>query len=66
MELYQWITGHRPALAAHVAFLTGSADDLPPGLLSSLGPAILRKPFDIEDLERLVTRWGGSPKTGPD
>lgn len=66
LDLYQWIGEHRPLLAAHVAFLTGSADDMPPGLLASLGRPILRKPFDINDLVHVVTGWGEASEAGPD
>ena len=66
LDLYQWISGHRPALAARVAFLTGSADELPPGLLTSLGRPVLRKPFDTDDLVHLVSGWGGGLEAGSD
>jgi DNA-binding response OmpR family regulator len=66
LDLYRWIAEHRPALATRVAFLTGSADDLPPGLLSSLGRPILRKPFDVADLVQLVTELGGASEGGSD
>jgi DNA-binding response OmpR family regulator len=66
VDLYQWIAVHRPVLAEHVAFLTGSADGLPPGLLAALGCPVLRKPFDIDDLLHLVTGWDATSEAGPD
>ena len=71
IDLCEWIAVHRPALAAHVAFLTGSAEVEARERLAKLGCRILSKPFEITDLLALAADWEGvadvdSPRTSTD
>jgi two-component system NtrC family sensor kinase len=53
--VWQWITRHRPALAARVVFMTG--DTLSPGshqFLQEAGRPVLPKPVSMEELARMV------------
>ena len=69
IDLCEWIAVHRRGLAAHVAFLTGSADVEARERLAKLRCRILSKPFEITDLLALAADWEGvahveSPRTG--
>ena len=57
LDLYDWIGIHRPALTARVAFVTGTADAEALEPLAAIGCPVLRKPFEIDDLRRLVAEW---------
>ena len=68
VDLCEWIADHRPSLAAHSAFVTGSADAEARERLAKLGCRILSKPFEIADLLELAAEWEGvadveSPRT---
>ena len=64
VELYEWITSHRPNLTGRVAFVTGSADIDVFAALSAAGCKILRKPFEIAQLVRVVADWEGAADAG--
>ena len=57
IDLYHWMTVHRPDLAQRVAFLTGSADAEAFGPLAAIGCPVIRKPFDIADLRSVAAAW---------
>jgi len=57
LDLYDWIGIHRPALAPRVAFVTGSADAEALEPLAAIGCPVLTKPFEIDDLRRLMADW---------
>src|SRR5262249_28059154 len=59
IDLCEWITVHRPGLAARCAFVTGSADAEARERLAKLGCRILSKPFEIADLLQLAADWEG-------
>ena len=63
LDLYDWITVHRPALAGRVAFLTGSADTEAFGTLAA-GCRIIHKPFEIAELVGVVAEWEGAGDVG--
>ena len=65
LELYEWIAAHYPALAGRVAFLTGSADTEAFEPLVAVGCQIIRKPFEIVELVRVVAEWEGVADFGP-
>jgi DNA-binding NtrC family response regulator len=66
LDLYDWIAVHHPALARHVAFVTGSADvDLVGSLAAINNCRILRKPFEITELVQLVAEWEDAAASGP-
>ena len=65
LDLYDWITVHHPALTGRVAFLTGSANSDAFGPLVAVGCRILRKPFEIAELVRVVAEWEGAADAGP-
>jgi DNA-binding response OmpR family regulator len=63
LELYEWITVHRPDLARRVAFLTGSEEDeFEP--VAAYGCPVLTKPFDFAAVLRLAAEWGGAADAG--
>lgn len=59
LDLYDWMLTAYPGVAANVVFLTG--DILPtPELRARLertGRPVLLKPFDLHELDRLVSQW---------
>jgi CheY-like chemotaxis protein len=57
LDLYDWIGVHHPALARRVAFVTGSAGAEALEPLAASGCPVLTKPFEIDDLRRLVAQW---------
>jgi DNA-binding NtrC family response regulator len=57
LDLYDWIGVHHPALARRVAFVTGSAGAEALEPLAAIGCPVLTKPFEIDDLTRLVAKW---------
>ena len=65
LELYEWIAAHYPALAGRVAFLTGSADTEAFEPLVAVGCQIIKKPFEIVELVRVVAEWEGVADFGP-
>jgi CheY-like chemotaxis protein len=65
IDLCEWIAVHRPGLAAHSAFVTGSADAEARERLAKLGCRILTKPFEIADLLQLAADWEGVANVEP-
>ena len=65
LELYEWIATHYPALAGRVAFLTGSADTESFEPLVTIGCQVIKKPFEIAELVRVVAEWEGVADIGP-
>ena len=65
IDLCEWIAVHRPGLAAHCAFVTGSADAEARGRLAKLESRILGKPFEIADLLQLAADWEGVADVEP-
>jgi len=65
LELYDWIAVHHPAIAGHVAFLTGSGDAESFEPLVAAGCQIIKKPFEIVELVRVVAEWEGVADVGP-
>ena len=65
LELYEWIAAHYPALAGRVGFLTGSADTEAFQPLVAVGCQIIKKPFEIVELVRVVAEWEGVADFGP-
>jgi DNA-binding response OmpR family regulator len=65
LELYDWIAGHYPVLAGRVAFLTGSSDPESFEPLVAAGCQIIKKPFEIAELVRVVADWEGAADVGP-
>ena len=61
LELYAWIAHNRPDLAGRVAFITGSAHADGLGPLTALGCPVLRKPFELADVRRVVSEWEQAP-----
>jgi DNA-binding NtrC family response regulator len=58
VELYDWLRVARPALALHVAFVTGdpSASTTRHQLVAT-GRPVLAKPFDLDALRDLAVEW---------
>ena len=65
LELYDWIAVHYPALAGRVAFLTGSPDTESFEPLVAVGCHVIKKPFEIAELIRVVADWEGAADVGP-
>jgi len=65
LELYDWIAVHYPALVGRVAFLTGSPDTETFEPLVAVGCHVIRKPFEIAELVRVVRQWEGAADVGP-
>ena len=66
-ELYEWLTTHRPALAARVAFVSGGGTELA-RRVAALGRPVLEKPFDLATLVRVTAEWettGGTTDVRP-
>jgi DNA-binding NtrC family response regulator len=61
VALYEWIAAHRPALASHVAFVTGSAVPAVIAALATRGCPVLEKPFELAELARLAGEWEAAP-----
>jgi DNA-binding NtrC family response regulator len=59
IDLYHWISAHRPDLAERVAFVTGNADAESSAPLAAIGCPVLRKPCALPDLTRVVAEWQG-------
>ena len=56
LELYEWLATHHPELAARVAFVSGGGTELS-RRVSSIGPPVIEKPFELADVVRLAARW---------
>jgi len=52
-ELFEWLTTHRPALAARVAFVSGGGTELA-RRVAEIGRPVLEKPFDLATLVRVA------------
>jgi signal transduction histidine kinase/CheY-like chemotaxis protein len=64
--LYEALAAHRPALAAHTAFMSGDAGEDPVcRRLLERGCVILRKPFELSELQHLVERLVAKKGTDP-
>jgi DNA-binding NtrC family response regulator len=60
MALRAWLAVHDPSLAKHVVFITGGAFTARAiEHLTSVGNPTLEKPFDAQDLKRVVSRLIG-------
>jgi DNA-binding response OmpR family regulator len=60
IDLYHWISAHRPDLAERVAFVTANADAESSGPLAAIGCPVLRKPCEIHELTRVGAQWQGA------
>lgn len=58
LELYEWLTTHRPELAARVAFVSGGGTELA-RRVATIGQPVLEKPFELADVVRLAAKWEG-------
>ena len=58
LELYEWLTTHRPNLAARLAFLSGGGTELS-RRVAATGLPVIEKPFDLADVVRLAAHWEG-------
>jgi two-component system, NtrC family, response regulator PilR len=58
LELYEWLTTHRPELAARVAFVSGGGTELAQRV-AAIGRPVLSKPFELADVVRLAAKWEG-------
>jgi signal transduction histidine kinase/CheY-like chemotaxis protein len=64
--LYEALAAHRPALAARTAFMSGDAGEDPVcRRLLERGCVILRKPFELSELQHLVERLVAKKGTDP-
>ena len=58
VALYDWLCVERPALADHVAFVTGDpAAPLTRDQLIATGCPVLAKPFDLDALRAMAAGW---------
>jgi len=58
-DLFKWIDMHKPKVAERVVFVTGDIvreDDVEKALTALQRP-VLAKPFELGELERIVTGW---------
>jgi DNA-binding response OmpR family regulator len=58
-DLFEWIDMHKPSVAEHVVFVTGDIvrdRDVEQALVALERP-VLAKPFELGELERIVTGW---------
>jgi len=58
-DLFEWIDMHKPRVAEHVVFVTGDIvrdPDVEQALVALERP-VLAKPFELGELERIVTNW---------
>ena len=58
LELYDWLTAHRPGLAARVAFVSGGGTELS-RRVATIGQPVLEKPFELAHVVRLAAKWEG-------
>ena len=58
LELYEWLTTHRPELAARVAFVSGGGTELA-RRVATIGQPVLEKPFEMAGVVRLAAKWEG-------
>ena len=58
-DLFEWIDMHKPRVAEHVVFVTGDIirDDEVEQSLIALERPVLAKPFELGELERIVSSW---------
>jgi len=58
-DLFEWIDMHKPRVAEHVVFVTGDIirDDNVEQSLIALERPVLAKPFELGELERIVSSW---------
>jgi response regulator of citrate/malate metabolism len=58
-DLFEWIDMHKPRVAEHVVFVTGDIirDKEVEQSLIALERPVLAKPFELGELERIVTGW---------
>ena len=57
MDLYTWITAHRPALASKVAFVTGDEASSHQHFMLASGCTVIEKPFALADIVGLASSW---------
>ena len=58
-DLFEWIDMNRPAVAANAVFVTGDIirDPDVENALNALERPVLTKPFELTELERIVSGW---------
>lgn len=65
-DLLSWIENHQPTLAARVVFVTGdiALGERQHRHAHALGLPVIAKPFEIDELEVHIARWGRSGRGG--
>ena len=58
-DLFEWIDMHHPRVAEHAVFVTGDIirDPEVEQALRALERPVLTKPFELTELERIVSSW---------
>jgi CheY-like chemotaxis protein len=58
-DLFEWVDMNRPALVDHIAFVTGAIvrDSDVERSLAAFARPILTKPFELTELEHMITTW---------
>jgi len=61
-DLFEWVDMNRPALVDHIAFVTGAIvrDSDVERSLNAFDRPILTKPFELAELEHMITTWASS------
>ena len=54
LQLFDWVTEHKPQFVARWVFITGSIGEEHQGKMREKGRPIIQKPFRIEDIENLL------------
>lgn len=58
-DLFEWVDMNRPQLVEHIAFVTGAIvrDSDVERSLNAFARPILTKPFELSELEHMITTW---------
>ena len=61
-DLFEWVDMNRPHLIDHIAFVTGAIvrDSDVERSLAAFARPILTKPFELTELEHMITTWAAS------
>ena len=61
-DLFEWVDMNRPGLVEHIAFVTGAIvrDSDVERSLNAFARPILTKPFELAELEHMITTWASS------
>ena len=61
-DLFEWVDMNRPRLVDHIAFVTGAIvrDSDVERSLAAFARPILTKPFELAELEHMITSWASS------